>query len=523
MAVIKKTKAKKHNLGDATNQYKPYRCVHQGCVAAFTIQHNLILHYRAVHHSAVSALEQHKDHDQSDGLGEIMSRDLDSQADSPQILEFRCQVKDCSRVFLEVPNLLQHYLQLHEFSLERVGVLLSDTKLGKFGCGHQGCILSFTVFWEYIRHVKEKHKDIKLAKSEQLNGSFKCEIEGCDRSYTTKSNMLRHVMKKHQDLYQPKLKSQQIKEDEMKLSSKTLHYQITKTSNGKENIESNKKSLQRTTDTKRVSKAKNHWTKYGKPSLKSKVEASSLCTEKCPLQYPCMIKGCESVMKSERSILKHYVGHGLSEKYLEQQRSHFIFCKKIPRQKCRSIRSDDSKSDNTSDLHSKPVLRKRTTASIPVSLFDSKLSNDSSTRGSLVLKRKRGRPRKFIEQIVKSKKFLRKPKTDLLYKESKSDAFCPAGTQEHAAPLASFKPMGFEMSFLKFLEQSNKCENVLTKTFDESAMNTKDICVRFSNPQNLKCLGKVKMNIDRSFAGVIDLMLKQLQDEQPTVELERFL
>uniref|UniRef100_A0A3B4T7Q4 Zinc finger protein 292b n=1 Tax=Seriola dumerili TaxID=41447 RepID=A0A3B4T7Q4_SERDU len=548
MDVTKKTKEKKSNSEDATSPYRPYRCVHQGCVAAFTIQHNLILHYRAVHQSALSALEVNKEQDQSEGLDEIMEHDGEEpEAEIPQISEFRCQVKDCSRVFQEVPNLLQHYLQLHEFSLDKVGNLLSGIKLGRFACGHQGCTVSFTILWKYIGHVKEQHKDIRLSKPEQINGSFKCEIEGCDRSYATKSNLLRHVMKKHQDLYQPKLKNQQIKEDGMKQNSKTLLYQITKTSNGKENIESNKKIIQRANDSKRVSKSKNnHWTKYGKPSLKSKVEASAMCTKKFPLQYPCMIKGCESVMKSERSILKHYMGHGLSEKYLEQQRSHFIFCKKVPRQKCRSIRSDDSKSDNTSDLseaelaadtsleggeygYSKPVLRKRTSTGIPAALFDSKLSNDESSDGSVVLKRKRGRPRKLIEKIVKRKKIPRTTKTDVVYsKDDESDSSCPAVLQEEmteqSAPLASFKPMGFEMSFLKFLEQSNKSEHTFTRKVDvpetwrkTSSVNTKDTCVRFSNPQNLKSLSKVKIIIDAAFSGVTDLMLKQLQAMQPVV------
>ncbi|XP_023266126.1 zinc finger protein 292 [Seriola lalandi dorsalis] len=552
MDVTKKTKEKKSNADDATSPYRPYRCVHQGCVAAFTIQHNLILHYRAVHQSALSALEVNKEQDQSEGLDEIMEHDGEEpEAEIPQISEFRCQVKDCSRVFQEVPNLFQHYLQLHEFSLDKVGNLLSGIKLGRFACGHQGCTVSFTLLWKYIGHVKEHHKDIRLSKPEQINGSFKCEIEGCDRSYATKSNLLRHVMKKHQDLYQPKLKNQQIKEDGMKQNSKTLLYQITKTSNGKENIESNKKIIQRANDSKRGSKSKNnHWTKYGKPSLKSKVEASAMCTKKFPLQYPCMIKGCESVMKSERSILKHYMGHGLSEKYLEQQRSHFIFCKKVPRQKCRSIRSDDSKSDNTSDLseaelaadtsleggeygYSKPVLRKRTSTGIPAALFDSKLSNDESSDGSVVLKRKRGRPRKLIDKIVKRKKIPRTTKMDVVYsKDDESDSSCPAALQEEmteqSAPLASFKPMGFEMSFLKFLEQSNKSEHTFTRKVDvpetwrkTSSVNTKDTCVRFSNPQNLKSLSKVKIIIDAAFSGVTDLMLKQLQAMQPVVVLEK--
>uniref|UniRef100_A0A3Q1GLC4 Zinc finger protein 292b n=1 Tax=Acanthochromis polyacanthus TaxID=80966 RepID=A0A3Q1GLC4_9TELE len=544
--ITKKSKEKKPKSGDAMSPYRPYRCVHQGCVAAFTIQHNLILHYRAVHQLALSALEVNKEQDQSEGVDEMMDHDEEElEPEFPRISEFRCQVKDCCCVFLEVPSLFQHYLQLHEFSLNKVGDLLGGIKLGKFTCGHQGCTESFTAFWKYIGHVKEMHKDLKLSKAEQLNGTFKCEIEGCDRSYATKSNLLRHVMKKHQELYQTKLKNQHIKDDGAKQNSKTLHYQITKTSNGKENIESNKKILPRESDTKRVGKSKlNHWTKYGKPSLKSKVEAAAMCTKKFPLQYPCMIKGCDSVMNSERSILKHYVGHGLSEKYLEQQRSCFIFCKKFPRQKFRS-RSDDSKSDNTSDLsdnevtadpglaegeydQSKPVLRRRTTT-----LFDSKLSNDESSNGSVVAKRKRGRPRKF-KKVVKPKKIARTAKSEeVRSKDEGSVALGPAAVQEEkteqSTPLTSFKPMGFEMSFLKFLEQSNKPEHtmiskvpVIERCKIPPNLYIRDTCVRFSNRQNLKSLSNVRLNLDAAFLGVSNLMLKQLQDMRPAVVLEKY-
>uniref|UniRef100_A0A7N6AUT7 C2H2-type domain-containing protein n=1 Tax=Anabas testudineus TaxID=64144 RepID=A0A7N6AUT7_ANATE len=554
--VNKKAKEKKSHSADSMSPYRPYRCVHQGCVAAFTIQHNLILHYRAVHQSALSALEVNKEQDQIEGVDELMEHEEaeeeeESEREIPQISEFRCQVKDCSRVFQDVPNLLQHYIQLHEFNLENIGGLLSSIKLGKFACGQQGCMAFFTTAWKYIAHIKDQHKDIKVAKPEQLNGSFVCEFEGCDRSYATKSNLLRHVMKKHHDLYQPKLKNQLVKDEGVKQNSKALHYQITKTSNGKENIESNKKILQRGNDAKRVGKTKNnHWTKYGKPSLKSKVEAAAMCTKKFSLQYPCMIKGCESVMKSERSILKHYMGHGLSEKYLELQRSHFIFCKKLPRQRCRSIRSDDSKSDNTSDLSdtelmadaalegeeygfSKPVLRRRGAGEISAMLFDSKLSNDESSDGSVVLKRKRGRPRKLIEKIVKRKKIPRTTKMDVIYnRDDESDTSCPTALREdvteQSAPLASFKPMGFEMSFLKFLEQSNKSDYTFTRKVEVpetcrklSSVNSRDTCVRFSNRQNLKSLSKVKIIIDGTFSGITTLMLKQLQDMQATVVLEK--
>lgn len=538
--ITKKTKVKKSKSESSVSQYRPYRCVHQGCMAAFTIQHNLILHYRAVHQSALSALEVNKDEELTDDAEEPVDCDEEEQEeDFPQITEFRCQAKDCCCVFQEAPNLFLHYLLLHEFSLDKVESLLSSIRYGRFSCGHQGCTVSFTAFRKYVKHIKEEHKDLNLAKSEL----FKCEVDGCNRAYTTKSNLLRHVLSKHTDMHQENLKVQVVKYKDTKHNSKSLHY---KTSDGKENIENNKKVPLRVHHRKKVNKSRSkHWLKYGKPSLKSKVDAIALCTKKFPLQYPCMIKSCMSVMKSERDILKHYIGHGLSEKYLEQHRSHFIFCKKFPRLKCRSIRSDDSKSDNASDLSdneaasdpgleggdgdgSKPVLRRRIPVGMPVVLLDSKLPTDQLSHHSLTLKRKRGRPKKLINKIVKRKKFLHPKKLHVVHcKEEEPEPSEPPVVPERmdqSAPLASFKPMGFEMSFLKFLEQSNKPELTLVpsvtkieKRKTQSNPKAQKTCVRFNNRQNLKSLGKVRIHLGKASAH----MLKQLQDMRPTVVLEK--
>ncbi|XP_014883613.1 zinc finger protein 292b [Poecilia latipinna] len=549
--IVRKSKGKKPKSEDAVSPYRPYRCVHQGCEAAFTIQQNLILHYRAVHQSALSALVESEEHhlgeenDQSEEADELLAH-VKEEPDPEllQITEFRCQVKDCCCVFQEIPNLFQHYLQLHEFTDDEVEALLFGIRLGWFACGHQGCTETFTAFRNYKSHVKERHKDLNLAKPEQLQ-VFKCEIEGCDRSYATKSNMLRHMMKKHQDLYQLKLQNKQVEEDEEKQNSTSSHYQITKISNGKENIESNKKIPVRAHDRKKVDKSKSkHWLKYGKPSLKSKVDASALCTKKFHLQYPCMIKGCTSVMKSEKSILKHYIVHGLSEKYLEQHRSHFIFCKKFSRHKCRSIRSDDSKSENTSEQsdvekteavtdegkyeYSKPVLRRRSPTEMPMTLLKTKLSKKKSSDGLVVLKRKRGRPRKFGVNFVGSKKVIRPTKTTTVQvKEEKQTCSIVPEETEQSVPLASFKPMGFEMSFLQFLEETRESEQHLMRPVkvengeSQTSSNGKKTCVWFSNHQNLKSLCKVKIKLDPAFEGVIEPMLKQLQDMDPAVVLER--
>lgn len=550
----KKTKVKKSKPQSSPSLYRPYRCVHQGCVAAFTIQHNLILHYRYMHQSALSALEVNKDQDQTEETEEPADCATEEPGEKfPQISEFRCQVKDCCCVFQDAPNLSLHYIQLHEFSLCVVERLLSSFRHGTFLCGHQGCTESFTVFRKYFNHVKEEHKDVNLAKAE----SYRCKVEGCARSYTTKSNLLRHSLTKHSGMFQQDPKVQTVKHRGAKHNSKTLHYQITKT-NGKENIENNKKIPLRANHTKRVYKSRSkHWLKYGKPSLKTKVDAIALCTKKFPLQYPCMIRSCTSVMKSERDILKHYIGHGLSEKYLEQHRSHFIFCKKFPRLKSRSIRSDDSKSDNTSDLSdnettpdsvlegegregSKPVLRGRTPVGLPVVLLDSKLPTDQHSHSSLVLKRKRGRPRK-LNNIVERKKMLHPKKVDAVHckeeevkseqvksEQVKSEPPIVPEETEQSAPLASFTPMGFEMSFLKFLEQSNKSEPdflpPVTPTdqgLTQPRLKPQNTCVRFSNRQNLKSLGKVKIHLGTACSRVSDV-LKQLQDMRPVVVVEKY-
>lgn len=537
----KKTKEAKRSSDHGASPFRPYRCFHQGCSAAFTIQHNLILHYRVVHQSALSALAVSTFQAPNNGL-EIKSQDEDRPGGQFfEICEFRCQVKDCSHVFQEVPNLVQHYLQLHHFHVGDIGDLLSNIKPQTFICGYQGCPAHFTAARRYIEHVREQHDDM-LAQPEQLHCSFRCEFEGCGRSYATKSNVVRHCLKIHGKLYRTKLKKKQMQRAKMKRSSSALRYQMTKTMNGKENIESSRKIWKRG-DAKRKKRSKaSIWTTYGKPSLKTKMEACALCTKKFPLQYPCMIKGCESVLNSERNILKHYLGHGLSEKFLEHQRSHFIFCKKAPRLRWSSLRSDDSRSDSetssselTADTSpdeddsgsSKPALRRRASANMPIVLFDSNLSNIGGFAGSVVVKRKRGRPRKFSER-VKRRKIPRRKISLERRREDASGFSSPALVQEEAtklsAPLATFKPMGFEMSFLKFLEQSNKSNDAmkvgaLGRFPKSSIQNAEDTCVLFRNRKKLKSLSKVKIILDGAFSSVRDLMLAQLQNMQPTVVL----
>ncbi|XP_030200682.1 zinc finger protein 292b [Gadus morhua] len=561
--VAKKLKGKKSNA--VFNPYRPYCCVHEGCAAAFTVQHNLILHYRAIHQSALSVLAVKKEQDGTDAADESTDSEEDDEevADSENefVPEFRCQEKDCCRVFQEVPSLLQHYLQLHEFSLDKAGAILSRINLGQFACDQQRCVAMFTSFWKYVGHIKELHGGVTLSRQETLNG-FSCDVEDCNRTYATKYNLLRHTMKKHPETYQLKVLNQTIPEECAKQNSKNshnTHYPIVKAIDGKENIQSNKK-LQKVSEKKRPEKTqKNNWTKYGKPSLKSKGEASALCTKNFTLQYPCMLAGCESVMRSERSIMKHYMGHGLSERYLEEQRSHYIFCKKFSRLKHHSSRSDDSKSDNSSDLSdddlladtgmggseylsAKPGLRKRVAAERSGGFFDGGPSDEDGdsvavSKEPIVVKRKRGRPRKLVGNAGKPKATSRSTRRNRIVHSAADEetdscdssaylALTPDDGTQLGDTLPSFKPMGFEVSFLKFLEHSTPPEQNSTRARGrppgkKSSLHTKDTCVVFSNRQNFEALGKVRIVVDGAYSVVATLLLKQLQDMRPTVMLEK--
>lgn len=565
--VTKKTKEKKTDVEDVFSPYRPYRCVHQGCVAAFTIQHNLILHYKAVHQSALLKFEVDEENEQV----EEENNENEEENDMPdgevsEVTEFRCQVKDCSRIFQAVTDLLQHYLQLHKLSLDRAGVMMSGLNLGRFRCDQPDCDITFIEFWKYINHVESDHKKVKLSRTEPVDGMFQCEVEGCSCVYTTRSNLLRHIMKKHQDLYKLRL-----------LNSKGVRLgrppKNSLVSLEKENREINKKPTQKGGE-KKKRKQKNLWTKYGNPILKSKEEASAMCTKRTQLQYPCMLKGCEKVADSERNLMKHYLQHGLPKQYLEEQRSNYIFCKKMARSKYKRIasRSDDTDKSDESSIEaseneeavetgpsesefSKPTSEKESTEDTEVS--DAKLSSDRSSEISVVVKRKRGRPRKG--ERVKHLQLARKRMTRLRagqthsvnYADINSDS-TSSGTalpQEQNTTLNSFKPMGFEVSFLKFLEESNQSmgkRKMTTTTLTDvyphkkfptvhlktasvvcSRINPDHHCrdvlklVEFKNPQKLTSLNKVTFEVHRGFSNVFELLLKQLHDMRPAVVIQK--
>ncbi|XP_026158030.1 zinc finger protein 292a [Mastacembelus armatus] len=530
---------------NAYSPYRPYRCVHEGCTAAFTIQHNLILHYRAMHQASLPASKPESDTENTgvtNGQESIQNLGKDN--------EVRCQVKNCSRVFMGITRLVQHYLLLHKFTRDKATAMMASMSIGTFNCDRPECALPFNSVEKYIEHIKNYHKEIAISESGSVDQTFKCEYEACDRVYTTKSNLLRHLIKKHDYVYDPKTS------DGRRTKSVGLFSGVN---NGKENVE-NKFKVKKKNTKKKDGKSIEHWTSFGKPTLKSHEEASAMCTKKSSLQYPCMIIGCDAVERAERSIFKHYATHGLTERYIEDQRSQFIFCKKYSRSRFKDANKPEGASSSSSEEtepedSEKPSDQKTDEVEDRIGQEDSKLSNDDSaesqastgTEGGA----KRGRPRKPAHPTPacpERMQTLRNRSTVNSSRENSNPGTPSAQEQRDDGVMpGSFKPLGLEDSFLKFLETSESTHSSKRKLNEtssaelpskrqqihkqKSAMKSKitdefrdcENLVDFRNPLNLKSVSNVKIVMDKTFSDGADLLLKQLQDMRPIVIIKKWL
>ncbi|XP_055028005.2 zinc finger protein 292a [Misgurnus anguillicaudatus] len=509
------------DLSDTLHLCRPYRCVHEGCVASFSIQQNLILHYRAMHQSEC---------DENTGA---CTKEADG---SVQVQEYKCQVKQCSKVVSKVTSLLKHYLLLHRCTLEKTSELLSAVEVGTFQCDQSKCSAHFTCHLKYIDHIKNDHKVIKVSADgdfRRVDLTFRCQFEDCGRVYTTKSNLLRHLMKKHQETFETLKK----KQDAMNRGATKLSTSADP-NNGKENIANNVKVKKKKTLKKKEDKGQNHWMTFATPVLKSIDEASAMCNNRFLLQYPCMIKNCDSVMSAEQEILKHYTTHGLTERFIEDQRSQFIFCKKSKEisglEECdvEEMVLDEDKTENTS-VSTQNVSQE-------VQMATDVTVNESFT-ATTVVKQKRGRPRKSESRkkiCLERRRSLRKSSGDgvkCMLKVSGS-ILNSSNHQENyvgnKVALKLYRPSQYKTSIVNFdgdgripaKRRKTHWTSKRQRTFRPVIRGRNEVqcIVNFRNPLKLETVKNVKIVIYENVSASSDL-LKQLQDMQPMVILNKRL
>uniref|UniRef100_A0A8C6QPD3 Zinc finger protein 292 n=1 Tax=Nannospalax galili TaxID=1026970 RepID=A0A8C6QPD3_NANGA len=583
--------------------YRPYCCVHQGCFAAFTIQQNLILHYQAVHKSDLPAFSAEVEEESEAG------KELEETENKQSMKEFRCQVSDCSRIFQAITGLIQHYMKLHEMTPEEIESMTASVDVGKFPCDQLDCQSSFTTYLNYVVHLEVDHGIGARTSRTEEDGIYKCDCEGCDRMYATRSNLLRHIFNKHNDkhkahLIRPrKLTGQEnISSKANQEKSKSKHRATKHCRTGKEGMKMPKTKRKKKSNLEnknakvvQIEENKPYSLKRGKHvySIKARNDALSECTSKFVTQYPCMIKGCTSVVTSESNIIRHYKCHKLSKAFTSQHRNHLIVFKRCGDSQVKEATEEEDgkndvkdsdtllleKSDNsrTAAPQKEAVKNEKDEMDELTELFITKLINEDCTNVETQAnttsnisndlqenspcpseRQKAGNLKRVSKEkntIKNKKRKVEKPEPESpvevhnVHKEEET-AVAIQTTEEHPSSFdwSSFKPMGFEVSFLKFLEESavkqkknpdrdhpnsgtkRGSHSNSRKSTDKTAANSgnrmcsckdSEIFVEFANPSQLQCSENVKIVLDKTLRNCTELALKQLQEMKPTVSLKK--
>ncbi|KAM3930584.1 zinc finger protein 292 [Leptodactylus fuscus] len=597
--ILKKTIEKDGKPNQGSNTYKPYKCVHEGCTAAFTIQQNLILHYQAFHKSDASKFS--------------LEEDLKDDSNGPILKEFRCTETDCSRIFASFASLIQHYVKLHEMIAEEIENVLTTVNIGQFNCDQNQCEATFTTCSHYIEHLEEAH-DLKMkpfkSEGEEM---YKCDCEGCDRVYATRSNLLRHIYLKHKDKHKEHLiRPRKISvNDQDAIDDKPTKEKlkvVRQKSDNDVDVPKTKKSKVSNGEKDLKSKMNQNETgpstlKYGRHtySLKDKETALAECENTHTKQYPCMVRGCTSIVATEHNMIRHYKSHKLSRPFITKHKKTLIVCKRSGRNKTKAASQplplesgeDVEKPEVNEGTNDTPLAQQKQAtsallessdeSSISTSqhseiekdemdelteLFISKLSNEESTSSESQARTSpavgsdfqessscQSEPQRSVSVVKRTNKQkhgtpTRKRKNDTQEEmpstETSSALSCedtPVSDSCDETPafdLSSFKPMGFEVSFLKFLEESVvkekktvEKENCVTDVQTVPQPSEKrprlsadedfdsDIYLLFSNPSHIPNMDNVKIVLNEAFNDYIELVLKQLNELKPVVVLTR--
>ncbi|XP_069788311.1 zinc finger protein 292b isoform X2 [Narcine bancroftii] len=612
----KKSVAKLKTECDVNNFHKPYKCVHKDCSAAFTIQQNLILHYRAVHQS-------------NQWLLHTQIKEEVTQNDNIQIKEFQCHITNCCKCFQGPTDIIIHYSEFHNLTTDEIGKIMSVNE-ERFVCDQAYCMSSFTVFWNFIKHLLVAHGiDVEIPQNDADAAGFKCGCEGCDRTYATRSNLLRHIFTKHRELHQshlmrprriipsdqeniPKL----ITQDDLENGNSYCGSEITENEDA---VNHSKSSECFTSDIRNIKHSEIdekscNSRKIDKYTFKSKTQALAMCSSKSPKeQYPCMFENCSSIVTSEPSLVKHYrIHHKISSAFVSQYHSHLVTCRKYSNVQGKELAECISSQEGSVECIIKKQENdssfKNSTDELP-ELIDSSASTcikteQEETPGESEFSDPRSyQPCKKRSNIHldllgpeegtqnKKKKNLIEAPEQVLKDDSKQTPhqrkLCPPERSScthklhHHKPfdLSTFKPMGFEFSFLKFLEESalkqkkkalaNKgsshsptantektLDGRLNSSFavvgDKDRLPTKYPVKRDANslvlvnrnkqsvadklhdqstehrtlanlatPLSLHFLKNIKIKMDKTNSNCVELAEKQLQHMQPTVVLSR--
>lgn len=481
-----KRKVAKGNLCYILHKYhKPFHCIHKNCNSAFTNQKGLIRHYRTVHQYNKEQLCLEKD----------KARTKRELAKCKKI--FVCKQKACSKRFLCSKSLAKHCSDFHNLDHVEDAKVLSETESVRFPCHHPQCPAAFYSFHKLKHHLMEEHakeEDDEADKEIEIH----CDFNGCNRVFTTYSLYSQHVFFRHGDY----------DGDSPEAKVKRNHFRSER-----ERCFKHERVRRRPVHEKAGKPSKNK----GKQlcTFRTKEEALRMCRDNCnQTQYPCMIQGCPSVVKLESSIVRHYKRtHQMASVYIEEHYEKLVFfveCGTVINDPCSEASQDSSKEAN-GDVKEEPAAP----PSCPRVSEERLVLNSSSNHGDKGSRNNRCPDGQRLREAsvvlyTGTLKHIYNPKTNRCFEDysrkepplSKTEDL-PAGggrengssvqlsrergscdlqrtsthqdvkrpplpaakdkTQKQSVPkpfdLKSFKPMGFESSFLKFIQESEERED----------------------------------------------------------------
>ncbi|XP_069827809.1 zinc finger protein Rlf [Dendropsophus ebraccatus] len=486
--------------------HKPFHCIHESCNSSFANQRGLVRHYQLVHQYTRESLCLEKVKEQKREYGKCRKI-------------FTCKYEECRKSFICVSALAKHYREFHK---------QGDSDKQEFN------------ILDTENPLKTDTEDDESDDGESDESEIYCDAEGCTAVFTNHAKYTRHILSRHRKykLYEGRRKRKKREEelDENYIEPKRCPRPVYK----KKKIKSKDK----------VQETKSEGVEY-----KSREEALQLCAQNIDYtQYPCMIHGCSSVVKLESSIIRHYkLTHVIDSDYVNHHVSDLVYCvKNFPKVKKRSLSDDEHAPRLRSDIHRASNGRHeslrnsngdlRRNGPVEISNFnesdirhfrksEDRLNNSNekenvsctSFQAGCKMENKTGPLRQSVGSVALSSK-----------KDDRQEQI------QIAIGLQNFKPMGFESSFLKFLQESRdtddefeelewnypqkrKLQNSLQKRPCKDR-NDQQICLSLGKSTASELtLQNLRTMLDKALSDCGDLALKQLHQlyQRPVVVLER--
>ncbi|KAM4795763.1 zinc finger protein Rlf [Rhinophrynus dorsalis] len=541
------------------NKYhKPFHCIHKSCNSSFTSQQGLVRHYRLVHQYNRESLCLEKDKTKTKSEFGKCRR------------IFTCKYKECRKSFICPKALSKHYIDFHNQNENEDG--------------------EFDIFdsENNSKHQTDDEKSSEETESEE--SEIYCDVEGCNAVFINHASYSQHILSRHRkyNLYEERRKR---REEMGAMEDLQKNYVQPRRRN-------------RLLYKRKIMQAKNKLSKNEAVQFKTMEEALQMCAQNVNItQFPCMIQGCPSVVKLESSIVRHYkLTHHFSPAYIIDQTPVLVHCvKNFQKRKKEQSLSAEVHSPKTSDcdqehkipklhLHgdihstfdkreerkespkkastlSNPVERDPLKQSIPVNhkkvlqgcLRESDIQSSLKNEATVSKTSKNISPFTNIQSAYK----INKPSNGSQKLLDSSSVLSTKDTnlKQTDSGVKSFKPMGFESSFLKFLQETketddeledmdmkppkqckwqNSFQNKRPSCKDPDKINSKMYLSRDkrSGHENLEgfqpllsstgqsaasapTLQALRAILDKALTDCGDLALKQLHYQRPVVVLER--